>query len=506
MGSTIDPRLFVQDFDTVRQAGMLVPAAISAAASQVSNSLTDYAKQQKEEKNRLKAGAAMIDAAAKMFPSQAGMLEGIGTQLKDENVPLSERAAIASQVGELINMTVGEKRWQQEMGQRDRELDIRETGAAWDSQKSQIGVESARTELDMLRQQREIGKTLGPAQLEHAVSMLDTMPGGRGKTVFDDAFLAKARTMPPEAQAKVAEMIVQSLPEEQQMKFVEGMPAMQGGVAMELPGYVDPVTNTFYPTQVAGSQQGVAVDGSAGVLPPKGGESIAPPPQDLQTMEGPVLPADEAKLSGQGVDEKGTPVEFYRYQNRTYTVPVQQMPAEQGGITLGAPVGGATGALTEKQKWDIAQEQKVATEKADDAVAKSEAFVTALDKLEKHDGFKGLFGMGVGTSLVPGTDAASARVIFEQLEGMGFLESVQAMRGMGALSNAEGQKLSIAFMGLSPSMSEKDAKVRIKEIKELVTKGVQRARQIQTTAPAAADPAANAAGRLRSMIPTPNVR
>lgn len=48
------------------------------------------------------------------------------------------------------------------------------------------------------------------------------------------------------------------------------------------------------------------------------------------------------------------------------------------------------------------------------------------------------------------------------------------MKGMGALSNAEGEKASISYLGITPSMSEGAAKARIKELKELVAQGIQR--------------------------------
>ena len=48
------------------------------------------------------------------------------------------------------------------------------------------------------------------------------------------------------------------------------------------------------------------------------------------------------------------------------------------------------------------------------------------------------------------------------------------MKGMGALSDAEGQKASAAFLGISPDMSEEAAKNKIDEVIRYIKKGQER--------------------------------
>lgn len=92
-----------------------------------------------------------------------------------------------------------------------------------------------------------------------------------------------------------------------------------------------------------------------------------------------------------------------------------------------------------------------------------DAFNRAIDsggRLLKHPGFstavgaKGLTGGLLGGWVVPGTDAADFKAELDAMKAQVFLPMVQSMKGMGALSNAEGEKLTAAIGALDPKMSE----------------------------------------------------
>lgn len=55
---------------------------------------------------------------------------------------------------------------------------------------------------------------------------------------------------------------------------------------------------------------------------------------------------------------------------------------------------------------------------------------------------------------IPGSDTAGFDAQLETLKAKVFLPEVQKMQGMGALSNAEGQKISAAFAALDPNMGD----------------------------------------------------
>ena len=93
-----------------------------------------------------------------------------------------------------------------------------------------------------------------------------------------------------------------------------------------------------------------------------------------------------------------------------------------------------------------------------------DAFDRAIDtatRLKTHPGlssavgFKGLTGGLLGGWVVPGTDAADFSAELDAMKAQVFLPMVQSMKGMGALSNAEGEKLTAAIGALSTKQSEK---------------------------------------------------
>jgi len=126
LGDSIDPRLFLQDFSGFAQAANTEAQGIIGLGNKIDAVNRDYAKEQKEAKNTLKASQAQIDAAIQLFPDQAGRLTAIANELKNEDAPLSERAAVASGIADMIAMGVGEKRYQADQSMRLRDQDLRE--------------------------------------------------------------------------------------------------------------------------------------------------------------------------------------------------------------------------------------------------------------------------------------------------------------------------------------------------------------------------------------------
>jgi hypothetical protein len=118
-------------------------------------------------------------------------------------------------------------------------------------------------------------------------------------------------------------------------------------------------------------------------------------------------------------------------------------------------------------------EEKVAKQELNEAVkAKSERMISLMTELRNHPGFGGLFG--VGYTGIPGTEGANAKVLYDQIQAQGFMEAIKDMKGMGALSNAEGEKASAAFVGINPSMSEAAALARIDEVVKYLQEGEKR--------------------------------
>lgn len=73
-----------------------------------------------------------------------------------------------------------------------------------------------------------------------------------------------------------------------------------------------------------------------------------------------------------------------------------------------------------------------------------------------------------GWSMVPGTDEYGTAQRIEQLKSNAFLSSIQQMRGMGSLSNAEGMKVEAALGRLNAAQSEKDFRQSLVDVQKSI--------------------------------------
>lgn len=134
-----------------------------------------------------------------------------------------------------------------------------------------------------------------------------------------------------------------------------------------------------------------------------------------------------------------------------------------------APSIGDIIAMEKRQEEQVAKQQMaIATEN------KSTRMVDLMTELKNSPGFTNLFGANWYPKGMRGTPGADAAALFKQIESLGFMEAIKDMKGMGALSDAEGQKASAAFLGISPDMSEEAAKTKIDEVIRYIKKGQER--------------------------------
>lgn len=118
-------------------------------------------------------------------------------------------------------------------------------------------------------------------------------------------------------------------------------------------------------------------------------------------------------------------------------------------------------------RQQAADEKKQAAERQQQGLVQS--FDTALDTLDtlnKHPGKKAAVGFGGSQlSMIPGTDAAGFAAQLETFKAQTFLPQVQALKGMGALSDAEGRKLEASVGALTQSMKLEEFNAQIQKIK-----------------------------------------
>lgn len=101
------------------------------------------------------------------------------------------------------------------------------------------------------------------------------------------------------------------------------------------------------------------------------------------------------------------------------------------------------------------------------AIQSYDTAIGTLDRLVKHPGFSTSVGatMLPGMRFVPGTEAANFDSELTAFKSQTFLPMVQSLRGMGALSNAEGDKLTAAVGALNINMGEKAFKESAERIR-----------------------------------------
>jgi len=447
IGSNIDPRLFVQDYAPYERANLQAQQGIADNISSAMRTMIDYGKEQKESKNALKASQAQIEAAMTLFPDQAEYLGKISNELKNEDAPLSERAAVASGISEMIMMGVGQKRYENEQGFREREMSMRE---------------------------RESSMNQGIAGMEWTREL-----------------------------AKDQQLAAQSAAD-QEIKGALGPGLLQSVIQMAPPGITNDIRKNIDSGEYTSGEQFDIANKIMGLLPKKE-RARAPSVQDVSVPGGTQKmqwDEDSASFVPIQVDIPGADAsgQIYTDPNASDEELGMVLPPINSGVGFTPTPKDTTGALA-LQRFEKDQADAAAKKGSD--IAASQSFVNALETLEKHPGFSNLFGTNVGVpTWLPGSSGADAKALYEQIQGKGFLEAIQGMKGMGALSNAEGEKVSAAFLGLKPSMSEAAAKSRIEEAKKIIKEGIARVQAsggvIQGQAPI--DPKTTASDRLRGLL------
>lgn len=88
-------------------------------------------------------------------------------------------------------------------------------------------------------------------------------------------------------------------------------------------------------------------------------------------------------------------------------------------------------------------------------IASFDTMLGTLDRLAKHPGLKRSVGVMSKLPTMPGSDSANFQAELETFKSQAFVPMVAQLKGMGALSDAEGRKLTAAVGALDPNMGEK---------------------------------------------------
>jgi hypothetical protein len=455
------------DFGAIERAGATRGNMFAQMGQDIGGTIKKYGDDEKTIKKAQQMAKSISDA----IPELAEMGNNALAELNNPELSQRDRLAIAEGIQDSLKLGI--------LG-----LDRKDNAAMmnWEKEKFNQSMGLERDELSMRRIQ------LAASMMPDGKLKETDVPveGGTQRVLIDErGNYYDIQTKQPLSGGGISN----ALPQNQGVQFPDGVP--MGDIAPIDGSYPD--YGTFEQ-----STQGVDVDGGLGVLPPRGQSNVVA--QGIADASQPRFgfkPDNTAKQKPELVTLADGTKAYGSFDGNGMFQPARMQDGKPMTFTEGQ-------TLTAKEAIDVKAKQDEAAKVVVGAIDKSENFITLLDKLEAHPGFQNLFGTNVGLpTWVPGSDSADAKVLFKQIDAKGFLEAIKEMKGMGALSNAEGEKASAAFLGLDPSMSENAAKQSIKDAKATIRLGIERAKSGNLLQTESNNPRAFNASRLKSLTPNP---
>jgi hypothetical protein len=129
LGSSVDPRLFVQDYSGFTRAADIQGQSMANIGSDIggiAKQFGEYKKQQSEQEKRVKSAELVANAIAKSFPTLAPVAMEAQMIMGDKNNSLQDRVAAADAVEKALNIGISNAYKEREFGLQKRQLDIEE--------------------------------------------------------------------------------------------------------------------------------------------------------------------------------------------------------------------------------------------------------------------------------------------------------------------------------------------------------------------------------------------
>ena len=251
------------DYNQVIQANALVNAQQQQSIADLTGQVKDYFKQQGEKKKLIKKSDVQIDAALKLFPDLAPTLQGVRDQIRDENVPLDDRAAIADSVAGLINMGTNQMRFQSEQGMQQQRLGL-------ERMQYETSASRAQRELDLKVSEQEQKNYAASAEAIGSLAALKSVEEKTGKKFVPDEISSSVNELAQSGQGQAAANLISkysagldpAIKAEFQAKKTQtpvNINLPQGGTQQMVPN----ANGVYEPIQIAGA----AGINDAGVLP-----------------------------------------------------------------------------------------------------------------------------------------------------------------------------------------------------------------------------------------------
>ena len=224
------------------------------------------------------------------------------------------------------------------------------------------------------------------------------------------------------------------------------------------------------------------LNGTGTLVPnPKASSSKIPAAiQEYEYFTG--LPSDEARTNFLNIKRSGVVRDMGdRFAFFSPTEPGKEVASVKKEI----PPEQQPQAVTERKIAEgVGEDISESRVKAPGQLMQMSEYDAQLQDLLTNPGSPAIFGFGGETRAgIAGTDAFGAASKLEQVQGSAFLSAVPQMKGLGALSDAEGRAITASVNALKIGLPWEQAQKEIAKVRTLLARGQERIKENQLLTP-----------------------
>jgi hypothetical protein len=129
LGSGINPESFKLDYSGMANAAATQAQGVANLGASIGGAISevgDYFKKQKEDEQKVQKSLSVAKAIGDLIPGLKPTIKNSLNILNDKEIPLSQRTAEADAIADILNLGINEVRNRQDVGFKERELNIQE--------------------------------------------------------------------------------------------------------------------------------------------------------------------------------------------------------------------------------------------------------------------------------------------------------------------------------------------------------------------------------------------
>jgi hypothetical protein len=212
------------DYSQWAESAWRLGAANAGAFNSVAGAVTDVLEDRKVKKDQIKVSSDLLKAYATINPERADTFTQIAEQLKDEERPLSERAALGEQIGALIGMDQDRQKSDRQIAQfaQNYALDLQRANLTEDAGRFELG--AAKEDRDLAKQslaeQEEVRGMIAPNLLLNVLERTKAMEDAGQQVMFPSSQLQQAlQTGTPQQKLAMAQAAMSNFPDDGPTEF-----------------------------------------------------------------------------------------------------------------------------------------------------------------------------------------------------------------------------------------------------------------------------------------------